>query len=131
MPDHERAMLAYAKLAEISHAKQQDQGRDKLLVLAGAAACRAGWPDVAARCRELIVASNPSHLLARFATFAEALRDDDFTTYLKARQRFCSYERAEHLLQELDIDLDASDSDVNDGAGERAMMFLSKSTGGG
>ena len=36
MPDHERAMLAYCKLAELSQEKRQLPGRDKFLVLAGA-----------------------------------------------------------------------------------------------
>ena len=125
MPDHERAMLAYAKLAEISHQRRQDQGRDKLLVLAGAAACRAGWPDVAARCRDIIVADNPSHMLARFATFADALRDDGFQTFLKARRRFCSYERAEHLLNELDVDLETAGEGSGLSAGALAQRLLS------
>jgi hypothetical protein len=124
MPDDERAMLAYAKLAEISHAKQQDQGRDKLLVLAGAAACRAGWPEVAARCRDLIVAGHPSHLLARFATFADALRDEEFVTFLKSRQRLCSYERAEHLLRELGNEDELTEAVNEASVGDRALTFL-------
>lgn len=117
-------MLAYATLAEISHQKQQDQGRDKLLVLAGAAACRAGWPDVAARCRDIIIAANPSHMLARFSTFADALRDETFKTFLKSRERFCSYERAEHLLSEMTIDLPTADDDSTSSAGQVAFEVL-------
>ena len=103
MRDHERAMLAYARLAHISQQKRQLLGRDKFLVLTGTAACRAGWPDVAQRCRELVVANNPAHLLARFADFPDALRSPDFEPLLKRLERFCGYEKAEHLLSELDI----------------------------
>jgi hypothetical protein len=124
MPDHERAMLAYAKLAEISHAKQQDQGRDKLLVLAGAEACLAGWPDVAARCREIIVAGHPSHILSRYATYADALRNEEFDSFLKSRRRFCSYERAEHLLRELGIEDTLNIATSGESAGERAGSSL-------
>jgi hypothetical protein len=124
MPDHERAMLAYAKLAEVSHARQQDQGRDKLLVLAGAAACYAGWPDVAAHCRDLIIAGHPSHILARFDTFADALRNEEFATFLKSRQRLCSYEHAEHLLRELELDNVLNLEGGEQSTGDRALAFL-------
>lgn len=104
MRDHERAMLAYARLAHISQQKRQLLGRDKFLVLTGTAACRAGWPDVAQRCRELVVANNPAHLLARFESFPDALRSPDLEPLLKRLERFCGHEKAEHLLTELEIE---------------------------
>ena len=125
MPDHERAMLAYCKLAELSQQKRQLPGRDKFLVLAGAAACRAGWPEIAARCRSLILANNPAHQISRFGTFADALRDPGFGSLLKSRQRFCTYERAEHILQELAVDLDQPSDAPAMTAGEQAGSFLS------
>jgi hypothetical protein len=104
MRDHERAMLAYARLAALSDEKRQLPGRDKFLVLTGAAACHAGWPDVAARCRDLVLLHNPAHLLSRFDTFAAALRSGELDLVLKRLQRMCSYEHAEHLLAELEIE---------------------------
>jgi len=125
MPDHERAMLAYAKLAEISAQKEQIVGRDKLLVLAGASACRAGWPDVAQRCRELILANNAVHLIGKHATFADALRSPDFEPFLKQRERLCSYERAEHLLRGVNLDPSLPESEHDTSAGEFALKLLS------
>lgn len=72
MRDHEAAMLAYIRLAEVSLRKRQPLGHNKLLVLAAAAACRAGWPEVAQRCRELVLEHNPAHLIGKFATVADA-----------------------------------------------------------
>ncbi len=128
MPDHERAMLAYATLAQISAEKRQLQGRDKFLVLAGAAACRAGWPDVANRCRALILENNPAHRIGSFPSFADAMRDDDFLALLKGRQRFCTYERAEHILQQLEMEVAPAGSDTAATAGDRALALLSACT---
>lgn len=107
MIDHDVALLAFAKLAEISKAKQQLLPCDKFLVLAGAEACRAGYPRLAARCRELVLGHNHAHLLKRFSDFPAALADADFQTFLKQLARFCPLERAELLLQQLDIDVRA------------------------
>ena len=98
MRDHERAMLAYLELAAISHEKRQAIGRNKLLVLAGAEALRAGWPDVAERSRALVIADNRAHALARYESFAEAMKSPEFAPLLQQLERFCSFERAEMLL---------------------------------
>ena len=99
MRNHETALLAYCRLARVSHEKQQIIGRDRFLVLAGRAACLAGWVEVAERCRELVLASNPHHLLSRDATFPEALREPDNGKYFAKLQAFCPFEQAEHLLR--------------------------------
>jgi hypothetical protein len=101
--DHESAMLAFATLADLAQAKRQFFPRDKFLILAGAAACRAGCLEVAARCRELVALHNPAHLLNGYDSLPDALRDDEFQAFLKQLLKFCSYERAEHLLQHLNI----------------------------
>ena len=105
MSDQDMAMLLFAKLAQLSQTKRQRVGRDKFLILAGAAACRTGYLEVAGRCRELVLANNPAHLLGKSPTFADALRNEAFQTFLKRLQRFCSSEKAEHLLAELDVEL--------------------------
>lgn len=100
MLNHDLAMLAYLKLAELSGRKQQLIGRDKLLVLAGAAACRAGGLPIADACQELIVRQHPRHQLAKFASFADALRSDDFPLLVKRLEKLCSTEQAEFLARE-------------------------------
>ena len=124
MHDHERAMLAYARLAAISQQKQQLPGRDKFLILAGAAACRAGWLDVAARCRELVLGHNPQHLLGENASFPDALRSPEFEPFLKQLRRQCGYERAEHLLGELGIDPAVPAERDQTSAGDYALGLL-------
>ena len=106
MDDHDSAMLAFVKLAGVSQSREQLGPRDKFLVLAGVAACRANHPAVAERCRELLLSHNPSHLIKRFKTIELALEDEEFRTYLRQLSRFCPYEKAEHLLSQLDISTD-------------------------
>lgn len=98
MSDPEMALSAYLQLATISHRRSQWLPRNKFLILAGAAACEAGWLDVARQCRELVGIHSPNHLLARYESFPEALRAAEFQIYLKQLRKFCSIERAEFLL---------------------------------
>ena len=102
MPAYEQEMTNFLQLAWISHEKQQLPPRDKFLILTGEAACNAGWPQVAAECRKLVLENNPAHLVGNYDTFVEAMMSDDFVTYLEPLHRFCSFEQAEHLLNELD-----------------------------
>ncbi len=137
--NHESAMLAYVKLAAVSERKHQLTGRDRLLVLATAAAGRAGWIDVADRCRQLVLEHNPAHLIGRFSTAADALRSPDFTPLLNQLERMCSYERAEFLLNELGVEAaggspnkgdpggEAGDADQQD-AGQIALSLLGRRT---
>ena len=137
--NHESALLAYVKLAAVSERKHQRTGRDRLLVLATAAAGRAGWIEVADRCRQLVLEHNPAHLIGRFSTAADALRSPDFTPLLNQLERMCSYERAEFLLNELGLEAesgspvagepitDASDADQPD-AGQIALALLGRRT---
>lgn len=127
MPDHDAAMLAYVKLAGVSQDRKQLSPRDKFLVLAASAACRAGWPAVAERCRELVLTHNAAHLLRKHASFQDALLDTDFQTYLKQTERFCPYEKAEYLLarQELTPELPKLSTKLS--AGEYALLLLGHS----
>ncbi len=123
--NHEGAMLAFARLAALSARKQQLIGRDKFLILAGAAACRAGWPEVADRCRELVLQNNKLHIVGHNSTFADAMRDDDFKMFANKLDRFCTFERAEHLLEDLGIEIELpADSQKN--AGDFALSLLSR-----
>ena len=88
----------HLRLARVSHQRGQVIPRNKFLILAGAAACQAGFLRVAERCREVVLRNNSKHLLGQTRTFPDALRDDDFQSYLKQLIKFCSPERAELLL---------------------------------
>lgn len=123
MIDHERAMLLYLQLADVSRRKQQTGGRDKFLVLAGVEALRAGWPDVAELCRTAVVEDAPRHLLGQYETFADALRDADFQPFVRRMERFCPFEQAEALLEGLGLPT-THDFAENETAGKKARSLL-------
>lgn len=125
MPDHEQAMLAYLKLAAVSHEKRQFPGRDRFLLLAGTEACRSGLLDVAETCRELVLQSNSRHMVRRYDTLMDALRDAEFQPFVKQLERFCPVERAEHLLSELGLSVDVPDA-TTEAAGRQARDILDR-----
>jgi len=127
MQDHDAAMLAFVKLAGLSQDRHQLGPRDKFLVLAASAACRGGWPQVAERCRDLVLAHNAVHLLHKCPSFADALDSEEFQIYLKQVERFCSYEKAEHLLaqQELTPELPRIAAKLT--PGDYALLLLGRS----
>ena len=98
MQNHDLAMLVFAKLARISHEKRQSAGRDRFLLLTAERACLGGWPAVADKCRELVLLSNPRHLLSRTPSVADCLRSEEGILYFPTLHRFCTFERAEYLL---------------------------------
>jgi len=108
MRNAELAGLNYLKLAVLSAEKQQSAGCARFLVLAGVAACRSGWLEIAEACRSRLLERNPQHLLGRWESFPDALRSEDFPIFLQQLERFCSVERAETLLSRIGeaIDLD-------------------------
>ncbi len=124
MPDHERAMLVYARLASLAWQKQQFWGRDKFLILAGAAACRAGYRDVAERCRRLVLEHNSRHTIGGHSSFAQAMRSPAFRPFLKRLERFCNYEKAEHLLAELRVDPNLPEAENGKSAGQWVLELL-------
>jgi len=124
MSNPERDMLAYVHLAALARQKGQLPGRDKFLVLAASAACHAGWPDVARRCRSLILEHNPAHLIGRFESVAAALRSEEFQPLVKQLDRFCGSERAEFLLEELGIDPEQAGRSPNAPVGSDALRLL-------
>ena len=102
MQNHDLAMFVFAKLARISHEKRQSAGRDRFLLLTGERACLGGWPVVAEKCRELVLLSNPRHLLSRTPAIADCLRSEEGARFFPTLHRFCTFERAEHLLSGLE-----------------------------
>jgi len=122
MADHETAMCAYVQLAAISDQKHQALERDRFYLLAAAAACRAGWLDVAERCREKLMAANPAHQIHRHASMADALRDADFQRIVAKWERRCPFEQAEHLLLQLGLSVEGDHPEIP--CGERMMQLL-------
>ena len=123
MRDHEAAMCVYCQLAVISQQKQQSQVRDRFLLLAGVEACRAGWPEVAACCHKKLVISNPAHQANRFATLAEALRNEEFQQLVVHWERYCPFEKAEAMLLQVDPTISETPDEP---AGERMLKILAK-----
>ena len=99
MANPEIALSAYLQLAVISHERGQWLPRNKLLILAGDAACREGLLKIADQCRGLVIENNRAHMIRRYDSFPAALKSIEFETYLKQLRKFCSVERAEHLLE--------------------------------
>lgn len=126
MLDHEAALVAFVKLAGVAQSKRQWSQRDKFLLLAGLAAARAGLRDVAARCRELVLLHNAMHLIKNYTTLETALDDPDFQPFVVFLQRFCSYERAEHYLTQLNISPGLPTRNGHLGAANYALLLLSK-----
>lgn len=109
-PDLE--LSAYLRLATISHQKGQWLPRNKFLVLAGDAACREGLLKVAEACRTLVVTNSSAHMIGRYDSFPAALKSEEFQIYLKQLKKFCSVERAEHLLAGLGETLEPATQDL-------------------
>jgi hypothetical protein len=122
MVDHEVAMCAYVQLAVISHQKQQQLVRDRFLLLAGVEACRAGWLDVAERCRKQLLANNPSHQLRNHATMPDAMRDASFQKLAQKWEHYCPFEQAEHLLRQLGLEPVGDNLDIP--RGDRMLQLL-------
>ena len=93
----------YLHVARASELRRQPLVRDKLLVLAGAAATEAGLPSIAALCRQRVLANNPGHLLRRHPTFAAALADERFAKFHAQLAIAHPREKLEHILTQLGV----------------------------
>lgn len=124
MIDHERIMLVYLQLADVAHRKRQTLGRGRFLVLGGASALRAGWPEVAELCRTAILGEAPKHLLGRYPSFADAMRDPDFKPFLVRTEKFCPFEQAESLLDGLGLTPNEARQSDDESLGDIAMRLV-------
>ena len=110
-------VVMYLELARAALARNRPWDRDKLLLLAGAAASERGRHVIASLCREEILTHNPGHLVGQYAKFTAALEDERFGRYLLQLRRGFTPERCEHMLASLGIDPDvrrARFADLND-----------------
>ena len=104
MADAVDTLATYLHLARASGLRRRPQVRDRLLLLAAAAAARAGLPRIAAYCREDVLRNNPRHLVQRWATIADALRDPEFQHFLSHLEKRYSVESADRMMRDLAID---------------------------
>ncbi len=101
MSSDEWKLLNFLFLAAESHRKKQIPGRDRFLILSLITACEAGFPELAERCREVVIRDSPRHLLSRYANAIAAMQSEEFQVFAKQMRRFCTTERAEQLAQGL------------------------------
>lgn len=104
MPDPGYLLGVYLHLAQASRRRQRPHVTDRLLTLAAVTAVEMGLYPVAACCRSRVLEHNPHHMLRRWPVVREAIADDDFQHLLKQLRRRFPVERAEHLLQSLDVE---------------------------
>ncbi len=105
MSDPGYLLSIYLHLAAAGQRRHRPHSRDRLLVIAGSIAARMGLELVAANCRHLVLESNSKHLIRRWGSIGEALRDEEFLCLLKQLQRRYPQEKAENMLQSLGIEL--------------------------
>ena len=103
MSEKPDSLPLYLHLARASELRRRPLVRDRLLVIAAAAASQQELPRIAALCRGKILEHNPGHMLRRWNSVGAALADDDFDPYLKQLQRRFPPEKAEQMLQSLGV----------------------------
>lgn len=106
MNDSDDILLMYLELARAARLRNRPWDRDKLLLLAGAAAAERGRHTIAALCKREILAHNAGHLVGQYGKLADALSDERFARYLRQLRRQYATERCEHMLASLGIDRD-------------------------
>jgi Mg-chelatase subunit ChlI len=104
MPDSVELLATYLHLARASGLRRRPHVRDRLLIMAAVSATKAGLPRIAAWCREDVLRSNPRHLLRKWETIADALRDPEFQHFLQHLQKRYSPEAADRMMDTLAID---------------------------
>ncbi|MCA9269464.1 MAG: hypothetical protein KDA41_13375 [Planctomycetales bacterium] len=97
-------LVVYLHLARASELRRRPLVRDRLLVIAAALAQVAGLSRIAALCRCKVLQSNPGHMLRRWEQMAEAVENEDFGGLLKQLIRRFPPEKAEQMLQSLNVE---------------------------
>ena len=72
----------------------------------------------------LVLANNPQHLLGNFDLFTDAMRNPEFEPFLKQLERFCGYEKAEHLLSELELEPAVPETEAEMTPGDFVLKML-------
>ena len=106
-------LVLFLRLAQAFKNRLQMSDRDRALVLAGTYASMLGMHPVAEFCRKLILQNNHGHMLRKWPTFAKAIEEPDFATFLKQVRRRFPTERAETQLVELGYECDVRKADYD------------------
>jgi hypothetical protein len=83
MPSSDHMLLVYRDLADWHERQGLDELRDRFLVLAAATAQAVAEADEAERLFQRLLASNPHHVLRKFASFADAMRATEVQSYVE------------------------------------------------
>ena len=126
MPGDSDLLPIYLHLARAAALRGRPFVRDKLLLLAAVAAYDGGLKPIAEACRDEILGHNPHHMVSHWPTFITALQADDFFTFLSQVRRQYPPEKAEQLLQALNVD-PARERETYFHDGEYAAALLGKS----
>jgi hypothetical protein len=105
MTDLAYTLAVYLRLAVASLLRRRPHVCDRFLLLAGVTADELEFDSIAVGCRAHVLRHNPQHQLRRWSTFAMALEHEDFVCLLRQVRRRYPQEKAEQLLQSLDIDV--------------------------
>jgi len=105
MADRPYHLAVYLHLARASELRRRPHVRDRLILLSAVIAADNGLKRIAAYCRHRVLEHNPHHLVRRWPTMDEALRDPEFIHFLRHLQRRFPPETAERMLETLGIEL--------------------------
>jgi hypothetical protein len=94
----DETVQVYRDLADYHERQGLDQLRDRFLVLAAAAAQKAGQSDEAERLRQRLLKSNEYHLLRSFPSMAQAMSSPDVQNYVEDLRQEYPLRAAEDLL---------------------------------
>ncbi len=122
MPDPMKEMILFLRLAQAFKNRLQMSDRDRALVLAGTYASMMQMVPVAEFCRQLILQNNHGHMLRKWPTFADAIQENDFITFLRQVRRRLPTERAEVQLEELGYHCDVRREDYQTDLGFAAAV---------
>ena len=112
--DPTREIVIFARLAQAFKNRLQMQDRDRALMMTGLCASMLDMEVIASFCRQLILQNNRGHMVKRFESFQEALRTEDFVTFLKQVRRKLPTEKAENFLVEFGYKCDVKRRDYDD-----------------
>ena len=103
--DRVERFAKYLHLARAAELRRRTGPRDHLLAVAAVEAQERGLPTAAEACRRKILAHNSAHIVGRFGSMAEAMRDERFAAFYRKAHRRYPLERVEQMLGQLGIDL--------------------------
>lgn len=116
-------LATYLHLARASQLRRRPMIYVRLLLMSAIAAHQLKLHRIAEACRDRILESNPNHMIRRWPSIIDALDDPDFRHFLHSVERRYPAEKAERMLQELEI-LTANERDTYYSDEEYAASLL-------